>query len=441
MAVRALPFCSSGQARAAVSASGAGLDDRDEAGAGQTVGIPWRGQTGGELGLAAEDQTVRQGFEPVGGQGGARRGGMSTIISAMPAAGAPSVAPAELHQPIVGQAMAGEEGAGQRAYFVATRRRRRCGQGQRATSSRSAMVSTSIQLLGAATTRSARPKPNAVSSRTRSPTASSSHEKILTSDAKVDVAGDQGGGDAGRRSQADLDVVHALDPRQVAALALGAQPKPQSASHASTCSLSLPLEGTAITRGVLMRRPRPGAAGPDHASHRAARHGVAQPGRQAIVPAPAANRLIWAEAGAADLEEHAVVVAERPAEGGGEHGRNRGNARPSEGLQAAIPCRSPPPGGRGARSEMERSAARGRSLMARNRTMVSAWARVRCGRAAIAACSRRRWTISRAERPPTGSISETRQISCSAAAASSSETCPRRAARRSAPLGAGRASA
>ncbi len=70
-----------------------GGDAAEDRGGGQPVpAAPGRAQRGDQIGLRAQDDAIVEDLEAVGGKRRTRRG-MSTMASAVPAAGLPSVAP------------------------------------------------------------------------------------------------------------------------------------------------------------------------------------------------------------------------------------------------------------------------------------------------------------------------------------------------------------
>ena len=88
----------------------------DEAGGFALRCAPGRGAGRHQIGLRTQDDAVVDHFKSIGCKRSAGRG-LSTIISAAPAAGAPSVAPVEFDDPVIDYAVLGEEAAGQVGVF------------------------------------------------------------------------------------------------------------------------------------------------------------------------------------------------------------------------------------------------------------------------------------------------------------------------------------
>ena len=311
------------------------------------------------------------------------------------------------------------------------------------------MVSTSSQLLGTATTRSARPKPSARSSRTRlSSPRPLLAQQILAGDAQVDLAGDQARGDVAGRQQAHR---HARQARQLGAVAARAAGHLQLEAAVGQPGLDLFLQPALGRQGEdhrvrahcaahlpglcrIRRRPRPGRT--HHAAHGPARRRAAQAGEQAVVAAAGGHRPLVAEGGAAHLEEHAVVVAEGAAEGGRRRSCRFGHVARRRDIPAAlIPDRQG--GHQGVRLGAGQHLARRRAPRCGGSLIVRIGLHglgLVGGQAAGASGSRRArpgaWTISAGLRPPTGSTPARAQSSSSTPAASSPGRPASRSARR-----------
>ncbi len=121
-----------------------------------------------------------------------------------------------------------------------------------ATSSRSAMVRTSIQACGTATTTLALPKPRpSISSDALVGVRDALAHQVLAGDAEMDRAARQLRGDLAGREIGDLDIVEAGDGAAIIARAarLRRASGPARAKKASAFSCRRPLEGTATNEG------------------------------------------------------------------------------------------------------------------------------------------------------------------------------------------------
>ncbi len=207
VAASAAALCEAGQVRAVSErARGAGFDHAQQPPhRAELSGGPFGAQAGGQLGLALQDQAVGQDLQAVGRQGRAGGGDVDDQLRRARRRRAFGGA-AGFDDAVVDDPVAGEEGAGLDQVF-GRHPQPPAGAGQigGGTSSTSAMVSTSIQLCGAATTRSARPKPSGRSSMTRCvDVAAALAQQVLAGDAEMQLAGVEAGGDVGRRQQVHL---------------------------------------------------------------------------------------------------------------------------------------------------------------------------------------------------------------------------------------------
>ena len=195
-----------------------------------------------------------------------------------------------------------------------------------ATSSRSSIVSTSIQTSGTATTTSARPKPRRahdLDARVR--VGQRLAHQVLAGDAEIDAAGADLAGDLGRGEEGDLDVVAPGEPAAIVALAAGCSiVRPARANRAYA---PVPAAGPSrAARGcsVALRAHRAccDPVEPEREADGRDRRFGAEQRHQPVVAAAAGERREPPVGD--DLEDEAGVIVERPAEAGVEADRAGG---------------------------------------------------------------------------------------------------------------------